>query len=99
MTLHTLLVTQTIVGVLGLIPSYMLGVASVISAANCEQRARLAAVVVYVGLALPVVLLLSLIGMWIANAYSMPQLTRALIFLPWAHLVLLVGSMLVLLRS
>ena len=98
MNLHTLIIIQTIIGVLGIIPSYMLGVASIMSAANGEKHLKLAGFVITIGLALPFVLGFSLIAMWIAHLYGWDRTALSFLILPWAHGLLLIVSTLGLFR-
>ncbi len=98
MTFHSVLVTQTVVGVLGLVPSYLLGIASVMSAAIGEKHLKLAGFVVGTGLALPVVLAVSLIAMWVAHAYGWERTAVGLVVLPWVHLAVLILATLGLFR-
>ena len=99
MSFHALLITQTIIGVLGIVPAYMIGIGSVISAANAKKDLRLAAFAIGAGLALPWVLGACLIGMWVARAYEAERTAMALLALPWAHLMVLIAAMLRLLRT
>ena len=99
MKLHTLIIIQTIIGVLGIVPSYLLGVASIMSAANGEKHLKLAGFVITIGLALPFVLGISLIAMWIAHVYGWDRTALGFLILPWAHGLLLIISTLGLFRS
>ncbi|MDB6139766.1 MAG: hypothetical protein JWO94_2838 [Verrucomicrobiaceae bacterium] len=99
MSLRTLLITQTIVGLLGLLPAYFIGIASVMSAANAQNHLKLASFVIVVALALPFVLGLSLIAMWVAHSWGSPRVATAFVILPWAHLALLIAATLGLFRS
>ena len=98
MTFHSVLVTQTVVGVLGLVPSYLLGIASVMSAANGEKHLKLAGFVVGAGLALPVMLAVSLIAMWVAHSYGWERAAMGFVVLPWVHLLVLILGTLALFR-
>ncbi len=98
MNLHTLIIIQTFIGVLGIVPCYLLGVASVMSSATAETHPKLAGFVIVIGLALPVVLVVSLIAMWIAHVYGWDQTALGFLILPWAHFVLLIVSTLGLFR-
>ena len=99
MSFHTLLITQTVIGVLGLVPSYLIGIGTVISAANAKKDLRLAAFAIGAGPALPWVLGACVMGMWAAHAYGAERMAMTLLVLPWVHLMLLIAAMLRLLRS
>jgi hypothetical protein len=96
MTLHLALIIQTVVGVLGIVPAYLLGMATVMSAAAANKTPKLGATLLVVGLALPVTLVISLIAMWVAHAFAWESTATAFILVPWIHFVLLVGGMLIL---
>ena len=99
MSLKTLLITQTVIGGLGIIPAYFIGIGSVISAANAQSHLKLAGFAIGVALSLPFVLVASLIAMWVAHSWGEPRAALAFLILPWAQLGLLITTMLVLLKS
>lgn len=98
MTLHHAIIIQTVVGLLGVVPSYMIGMGSVMSAAAADKNPRLGASLLMIGLALPFVLVISLVAMWIAHLFAWDGTATAFLILPWAHLTLLIGGMLLLFK-
>lgn len=98
MTLVSLLIIQSVLGIMGIVPAYCLQMASIMGAANTSKHLRLATFVIALSFALPFVLICSLVLMWAAYGLSWEHVAIAFILLPWAHFVLIVASMLLLLQ-
>ena len=99
MTLHYAIIIQTALGLLGLVPAYLLGMGTDMSAAAANKTPRLGAALLLMGLALPVSLGISLALMWIAHLLGWERAALFFVVFPWLHLVSLIGGMLFMFRQ
>ena len=96
MSLLTLVIIQSVIGVVCIIPAFCLQMASIMGACNAVGHLRLATFIVALALALPFVLIGSLALMWISYALSWEQVAITFLILPWFTFGLIVASVLLL---
>ena len=91
--MHSILIINSIVCVLGTVAGLLFAAASIISIANMEVPWR--GMLLVAALLVPVAFVASGIGAWLSNGRGASQITIGLIVLPWLYAAAFVLLMLV----
>jgi hypothetical protein len=88
--LHTILIVNTILCMLAILPAFAVQMATVMGGAS-PGAGQLGAFIALMGLLLPGVLVVSIAGSWIAKRWT--RVSLAFVALPWVYCAILAATL------